>query len=160
MFDFLKKICYYSVSPLEPNKEIPMSTRVEMPDAVYEGLELRIRTLVKRINKLGLFTIESCEGHTEEDKSSFPYVVLGVEFRMTFVLSKILRIISIFNEDPETDSWIIVPCDWEDQKRGYALVLRPQNNNDNRSLVVLRKMQREVEKLGLLIKEFLRPREN
>lgn len=133
-----------------------MKNQAIMPDEAYEKLEPAVRLLVRIINEFGIFVLESCEGHLEQEKTPYPYVWLGIDPSTTEGITALSKKIGEWNSIKGHQVWSFVPDTWEQYRpHGYSLKLKPQEENIKRKNDLLRKLQKEAVQLAQFLQEEL-----
>ena len=128
-----------------------MNGKAIMPREFYGRLEPKIRSLVEAINRLGFYAFESCEGHIEDEKHPYPYVWIGVPPGHDFSSEILIKKLSIWNGKNGKEKWLLVPDSWDECPEGFALMLRPENENKERSVSVLLSLQNNTLALATLL---------
>jgi len=133
-----------------------MNNPAIMPDEAYKSLEPAVRLLVRVINEFGIFVLESCEGHLEQEKTPYPYVWLGINPLAAEAIAALSKKIGEWNSIKGHQVWGFVPDIWEQYRpHGYSLKLKPQEENTRRKNDLLRKLQREAIQLAQFLQEEL-----
>ena len=131
-----------------------MNSKTIMPREFYARLEPKIRSLVEAVNRLGFYTFESCEGHIKDEKHPYPCVWIGVAGERDFSLELLIKKLSMWNGKNGGKKWLLVPDSWDEYPKGFALMLRPENENKERSASVLSLLQESA--LALATSLFLK----
>ncbi|MDO8590998.1 MAG: hypothetical protein Q7R65_03420 [bacterium] len=83
----------------------------ELPDAAYEKMDPKIRPLVRCLNKNGIVTFCSCEGHFERMSTRIPHVFIDIHKTTPTKIIWLIEKLSRFNfSHAQTDvEWTLHP---------------------------------------------------
>jgi len=125
---------------------------LDLKQVGYDIVEEHVRDLVRVLNEFGIDTASSCEGHvgaeTEHVSCSFPWIAMSLEKNSYIKFIDLMRVLA---ELPSRDlkPWGLHSRGlWLGNKSEVFLYLRPFENNLNRDIGILKKLQEEAKQLA------------